>query len=92
MLVELDTWFESQDDGMNICIPQTRPLSMFVKFFHDELANNLSIALLFSHSKVMNVTKEKQRFNKVEWCIVPSCNDRVRNQLKVLKHILHIAT
>jgi hypothetical protein len=23
---------------------------------------------------------------------VPSCNDRVRNQLKVLKHILHIAT
>jgi hypothetical protein len=65
---------------------------MYVKLFNDELANNLSIALLSSHSKVMNVTKEKQRFNKVKWCRVPSCNDRVRNQLKVLKHILHIAT
>jgi flagellar motor switch protein FliM len=92
MLVVLDICFESRDGGMNICIPQTRPLSMSVKLFNKELANNLSIALLSSHSKVMNVDKEKQQFSKVECFRVPGCNQRVRNQLKVLKRILHTST
>jgi len=52
MLVLLDIWFESRNGGMNIYIPQTRPIPMYVKLFNDELANNLSIALLSSHSKV----------------------------------------
>jgi hypothetical protein len=36
----------SKDGGMNICIPQTKSVSMSVKLFNDELANNLSIALV----------------------------------------------
>jgi hypothetical protein len=47
---------------------------MSVKLFNDELANNLSIALLSSCSKVMNVTKRETTIHKVEWCNVPSCN------------------
>jgi hypothetical protein len=36
----------SKDGGMNICIPQTIYLLHLLKLFNDELANNLSIALV----------------------------------------------